>query len=109
MTNLNQLPGELNVKMLHGDDLSFDVEFTGMNLSTYTFSANVTPAGQAPTLIPITITPTDLPNGKLHFFISRASVASLPTNTGAHSWLFSWTVGTFVRGVLAGTFYIEEL
>lgn len=109
MTDLNQLPGELNVKMLQGDDLSFDVEFTGMNLTSYTFTANVTPAGNAPTLIPITITNTDLANGKLHFFIARASVSALPTNTSAHTWLFQWTVSTFKRGVLGGTFYIEEL
>jgi hypothetical protein len=108
MSDLIQLPGVLNIKMLHGDDLSFDVEFN-VDLTGFTLSAYVTPAGSTSSNIPITISPVDLVGGKIHLFISRSSVLGLPVNIDSHKWLFSWIAGGFTRGILGGTFTIEEL
>jgi hypothetical protein len=107
MTNLDQLPGELNIAVKQGDDLSFDTAFN-LDLTGYTLSANITPAGSAPTLIPIVITNTDLSNGIIHLFVSRTSIANLPVNTASHTWDLQWTLSGLKRTVLAGSFMIEE-
>jgi hypothetical protein len=107
MTRLTQIPGNLDITMLKDNDLSFDVEMVGINLTGYVLSANIIPAGNNPTLIPITISNIDLPTGKLHFFISRTSIKDLPLITESNRWLFEWTYGGFKRGILNGYFYVQ--
>jgi hypothetical protein len=107
MATLDQLPGELNITVKQGDDLSFDCRFN-VDMTGYTLSAYITPAGTSPTNIPITITNTDLINGVIHLFISRASIANLPLNTNSNTWMFEWTVSGFKRAILGGTFRVEE-
>jgi len=107
MTQLTQVPGVLDISVLAGDDLSFNVEMVGIDLTGYTLEANIIPAGTASTSIPIQIITTDVTSGKLHFFISKTSMQTLPLKTQSNKWLFQWTFGGLTRGILGGYFYIQ--
>jgi len=113
VTDLKQNSGKLDLTMQLGDDLSFDADF-GIDLTNYDFTANIIPSGTALTIIPIVITETDLSIGKLHFFISKDSIESLPIASEKYKWEFVWNtpkqeitpITVYTRTILAGNFNI---
>lgn len=100
MADLEQIPGELNIKVGLGDDFSklidFDIVLTG-----YTFVGKVEHNG---TTTDITFTNTDLSAGQVTISLTDAQITAI--GAGVHRWYMAWTTGTTTRRVLAGTFEI---
>jgi hypothetical protein len=107
MAELTQQPGELNLTVKSGDDLSFDI-VANTDLTGYTYGATITPLTvSGATDVPFTITVNDLTTGGLHFYVSKTLLAPLPILTNKHKWNFYWSIGGFRRTILSGYFNIE--
>lgn len=107
MAELTQEPGELNLTVKSGDDLSFDI-VAHTNLTGYTYGATITPLTiSGATDISFTITVNDLITGGLHFYVSKTLLAPLPILTNKHKWNFYWSYDGFRRTILSGYFNIE--
>ena len=106
---LSQEPGKLDITMLRGNDLSFDIDL-GIDITLYDTSAFIAPFPVGSTEIPIVITPTDLTLGKLNFYISDTSIALMNLLTDKHRWYFNLSTPkavtlpptVFTRTILAG-------
>lgn len=108
MTEFNQLPGELNIKVVDGNDLSFKTDWA-TDTSLYTFSAWIQPIGTVSTIIPFTISVIDAFLGTYTISVSKTALAALPLNR-EHRWRMDrlTTSSAIVRTVLAGTFTVED-
>jgi hypothetical protein len=102
MTNFTQIPGALNITATINDDFSFGLDFD-ISLSGYSFSAQVVSISSG-TLIPMTVTNTDLALGKVNISLDKTAISSL--GVAQHHWYFQWVVGSQTRRILAGTFTI---
>ena len=106
MADLEQKPGELNLTVKFGDDLSFDA-LTRVDLTGFTYGATITPLTvQGATDVSFTITVNDLVTGDLHFYISKTLLAPLPILSNKHKWNFWWSNGGFKRTIMSGYFNI---
>lgn len=110
-SELSQEPGQLNITMVHTDDLSFDIDLS-MDLTLYDYEAWILPVGLDRTPISIVITPTDISTGKLHFYISDVSIKDLQVTSNKHRWEFKLSTpkentlpsNVFTRTILSGYF-----
>ena len=105
MTELTQLPGDLPIEMILGNDFSFKVDW-GKDMTDYTFAGWIEPVGG--TNIPITITPIDITLGTYTFTITKASIATIPVDTD-NKWRLDRTTpspASLTRTVISGTFKV---
>jgi hypothetical protein len=102
MADFTQIPGELNIEVGLGDDLSMLIDFD-IVLTGYTFIGKVIHIDGV-TETNITITNTDLSTGKITISMTDAQIDAI----GAYEcrWYLEWTTGTASRRVLAGKFTI---
>jgi hypothetical protein len=101
MANIEQLPGELNIKTSVSDDFSVLLDFS-INLTGYTFTANAVKAGGV-TLSAFTVTPTDLAAGQITLSITKELLTTIGVGSN-HTWWLKWIKPTSIdRKVLAGT------
>src|SRR3990167_2807901 len=101
MAEFEQIPGELDIEVGLGDDLSMLVDFD-IVLTGYTFSAKVE---HAATTTDITVTSTNLAVGQITMSLTDAQITAI--GAGSHRWYLTWTTGTTSRRVLAGVFTIK--
>ena len=92
MADVKQLPAEVNLEIVAGDDWSRLVDFN-INLTGYTFVA-ITSTG-----VVITVTNTDLTNGQITLSMSDATTALLKNGS---TWYLAWTIGGLTRKVFEG-------
>jgi hypothetical protein len=101
MADFQQIPGELNIEIGLGDDLSqlidFDIVLTG-----YTFVAKVE---HGATTTDMTVANTSLATGQITIGLTDAQITTI--GSGSHRWYLAWTTGTTTRRVLAGTFIVK--
>jgi hypothetical protein len=104
MTNLQQLPAELNIEIAISDDFSYLFDFD-INLTSYTFEGAVSksPNGE---LTEFTIVETDLSTGQITVSLTYDQINAL--GVGTHTWYLSWTVSSTTRKVLAGNFTVKD-
>jgi hypothetical protein len=103
MTDFNQVPGELNITVGLGDDLTLTLDFD-IDLTGYTFSASVVSEfdGQATAF---TYTAVNLSTGRFQISLTDTQVSAL--GKAIHKWYLIGTVGTVSRRYLAGAFEIK--
>jgi hypothetical protein len=100
MATIEQLPGELNIKTSVSDDFSFLLDFS-MNLTGYTFTANIVKAGGSVTAS-FLVVETDLSTGKVTLSITKEDLATIGTGKN-HTWWLKWIKPTSIdRKILAG-------
>jgi len=102
MTDFNQIPGKLDITATRGDDFSFALDFD-ISLSGYTFSAQVVTISTG-TLVPLTVTSTDLTLGKIGISLIKATLSGL--SVAQHHWYLDATTGGATRRFLAGEFNV---
>jgi hypothetical protein len=96
MTTFSQTPGELDIEVGLGDDLSLLLDFD-ISLAGYTFAGMVNST-------PISIASTDLANGQITISLSDTQITAL--GAGNHRWYLIWTLSGASRRVLAGEFRV---
>jgi hypothetical protein len=101
MTDITQMPAEVNLKFCTADYMSYLLDFD-MSLAGYTFSAKV----EHSTSTDITVTNTDLAAGKITISLTNAQITAI--GTGSFLWYLDLTTGATKRRYLAGTFTIES-
>lgn len=105
MSTINHTPARLNISLAIDDDLSllldFDVDLTG-----YTFSAKIVESDDTETTI--TVTNTDLTNGKITLSSTASSRDTANLEADTYAWYLTWTTSSTDRRVLAGDFTIVE-
>jgi len=102
MGSFDQVPGELDIEIIKGDDLLIGLNF-GMDLTGYTFMAVVQTTFPG---VPLTVSVVDQTAGSVNIVLSN-SITSLMV-TGTYNWNFKWTApGAINRTVLAGTFQVS--
>lgn len=102
---VTQIPGELNLKMIKGDDLIVAIQWN-FDITDYSFSAYLEPVNQDAD-IALGTEVTSASSGKMNLIISASSTSSLPEST--NEWYMKWTNPSgYVRTVLAGTFVLLE-
>lgn len=100
MADLEQLPGELNLKVSISDDFSFLLDFN-IDLTGYTFTGSMIKAGNTATAS-FTITESNLSEGKIIVSITKEDLATIGTGKN-HSWWLKWVQPTSIdRKILAG-------
>jgi hypothetical protein len=102
MTEFTQEPGKLDITVTHGDDFLFNLDFD-IALTGYTFSAQIVTIATN-TLVPLTVTNTDLSEGQLQISLAKATLSGLAN--AKHHWYLDWTTGGKTRRVLAGDFLV---
>jgi hypothetical protein len=106
MAAYNQLPGELNLSLIRGDEFTFAATFNA-DLTGYTRAASIyndqTNAElAAPTMALTTATAGGVTTSTITFTLSETQTAALSATR--MRWYFRWvTLGGYTRTVLAGT------
>ena len=111
----NQLPGQLDVSFVQGDEVNIALSFPSRDLTGYTFSAvvyvvnqtvplgggtSVPTAGQ--TAATWTVTPVSLTAGTLSIGLNETQTGSL-SPAGTYRWYLRWVApGSVTRTVLSG-------
>lgn len=91
MATLDQSPGELDLTVVQGDDLNFQLS-VDENLSGYTFVTTVHEIhGGNTTASTVLSSGTSTSTVQVTISASMTSALSVTTNEGAHTW---WTVYT---------------
>lgn len=126
MASFDQVPAELNVTLIPGDELNVGLNFTQpsgnstvpLNLSGYTFDARVfTPAFSNPdggfgsgsytigtTAANLTVSPVNLTTGQLSIGLNETQTANLSPATG-YRWYLRWSDSqNLTLTVLSGAF-----
>jgi hypothetical protein len=106
MAELIQEGANFDIAMRKDNDLSFNIT-TGFDLTDYDYVCKIIPATIGSTEIPVVITPIDLSIGKLHFFISKESIAGLTIVSDRHRYYFN--VNTPKQEVPAITVFTRTL
>lgn len=101
MTTFSQIPGDLDIEIGTGDDLSMLCDFN-ISLTNYTFVAKVIKGDGVE--VDMTIINTDLTNGKITLGLSDAQISTLGTE---NLWYLAWTITGTTRRVLAGDFLVR--
>jgi hypothetical protein len=116
-----QLPGELSLEFVQGDELAvaldFDRNLTGFTIETKVyvtavFASGLGGAGSVETVgataATFTISPTDLTAGQITIGLSEAQTALLSPSV-AYRWYMRWVDTTlFTRTVLSGTVTVRN-
>lgn len=112
MTSLALTPATLDLTVVQGDSFaeSFTFSQSGstLNLSTYTFRAQVRSerSSSASLLATFTVGTGSASTGVLAVSLSAATTSAL--DPGRYWWEFEWTVGSSVRTVLGGEFVVVD-
>jgi hypothetical protein len=93
MATFQQVPGELNIELAVGDDLSLPLQFS-ISLTGYTFSADI--GGQTPT-----IDSSQAASGLITLALTDTQCSAI--NKREADWWFKWTTAGLTRTVLIGT------
>ncbi len=107
MAEATQVPGELDIKIAQGDDLSilldFDIDLTG-----YTFEAKVDETDAGNTVI--TVVDTDLSAGQITLTMTDtlSGVIEITKERTPHNWYLDRTNAGSQRRYLAGKFEVVE-
>lgn len=106
MSDIEQLPGELNITVAQGDDFSLALDFD-IDLTGYTFVAKVKMSADEE-LIAMSVTETDLSAGQITLVLTDTQTAEIVVAT--HKWFLVWTTSgtSLIRNVLAGNFIVEN-
>jgi len=105
MTEISQLPAEVNITTTPYDDFSLLLDFN-LDLTGYTFTCTLYENSNAHA---IAVTNTDLSAGKVTLSIQNTILATIPL--GSWRWQFHWvaTPGSVDRLVLAGKFTLRSI
>jgi hypothetical protein len=105
---LDQLPGELPIQIVDGNDLNFKLDWQ-TDTSLFNYTCWIQPVGSVKTIIPITMATIDATLGTYTASVSKTALANLPLNT-AHKWRMDRTTATstLVVTVLAGSFTVLD-
>jgi len=95
--NLNQLPGELDIRIKKGDTFNKLITIADTDLSLYELTAGIVFRGRT---TPLTITEDDYLVGK--FYISIDDTSDIPESDA--TWFVEWKVGDVIRTILFGKF-----
>lgn len=108
MATFDNLPGELDIEGVAGNDVEMDVAFQDTNLTGYTFSGYVilepTPLEKTYAL---TITNTNLALGLIQVSLTDAQTAEIGPVSGK-PWYVSWNNGGDIRNVLRGRLRLDR-
>lgn len=100
MTTVSTLPGTLNVTVKRGDELAQLLDFS-INLTGYTFTAEVVSAVTGATMATPTVSNVNLATGQVNLGMTEEQTASLAA--GSYLWRLVWTApGTVRRTALEG-------
>ena len=98
MATFEQTPGELDIRLAVGDDLSLPLQFS-ISLAGYTFSADM--AGQTPA-----IDSSQAASGLITLTLTDTQCAAIGRRTA--EWWLKWTTGGVTRTVLAGALTLVD-
>jgi hypothetical protein len=104
MATVSTLPGTLNVTVKHGDELSQLVDFS-INLTGYTFEAEVVSAITGADVGTLTVSSVNLATGQVN--LSMTETVCLTIAPGSYLWRLIWTApGTVRRTAIEGIFEV---
>ena len=112
---VTQVPGELNIEMVKGNDLVFSIEWQytyqdnvfNMDLTDYTFNAYVIPEDGS-SEIEVTVDVTNYSLGQMNIIITENDLINLLP--AKHGWYMNWTTpapNSYVQTVLAGVLVLR--
>ena len=104
MTDLEQLPAEINISAVVRDSFSSLIDFD-INLTGYTVTAYVD-HHDGETQTAFTIDETNLSSGQVTISLTAAQLTSI--GIGEHKWYTKWVVGSAVRTTFAGNFTVSK-
>lgn len=105
MSELNQLPGELDIKISKGDYLSFDVT-VDFDLTSHTIYAAIDDSSGTP--IVFTVTPGTYSSTSSKITLSLTSTQTNGLTTKTNNWYLQFTYGGNTRTYLAGDFTVID-
>jgi hypothetical protein len=101
VTQVSQLPSEVNLFFVRGDDFAVPVTFTGANITSRTFSAYVFADLTGEVAFTAAVQPVNASAGSMKVVFARASTSSLPVS-GNFRWCLQETTGGLVVTKLSG-------
>jgi hypothetical protein len=100
MATASQTPGELNIAFRKGDEYGTLIDFS-IDLTGYTFAAEVVSAVTGSTLVEPTVSIVSAASGQVNLALSEAQTAGLAA--GSYLWRMIWVgPGTATRTALEG-------
>lgn len=102
MPTFEQLPGELSLSFVRGDDFSCLVDFT-IALTGYTVTSSITSLITGLEIVSPTTTVTNAANGQVTVSLTDTQTAALPR--GTYGWSMEWVAAGTTRTALSG--YVE--
>lgn len=104
MATVSTLPGTLNVTVKAGDELSQLLDFS-VDLTGYTFEAEVVSAVTGVQIAEITVSAVDLEDGQVNIAAAETVVDAIAP--GSYLWRLVWTApGSVRRTALEGIFEV---
>lgn len=104
MATVSTLPGTLNVTVKHGDELSQLIDFS-VNLTGYTFEAEVVSAITGAGAGTITVSAVNLALGQVNIAMTESNSEAIAP--GSYLWRLIWTApGSVRRTAIEGIFEV---
>ena len=98
--SVDTLHGRLNLALVQGDELGQLLDFS-VDLSSYTFAADVSSTVTGDQVVAITVSPVNLAAGQVNISLTEAQTEALAA--GTYAWRLSWTApGTVKRTAMEG-------
>jgi len=111
MATYSQLPGDLTLQIVRGDEVSFSAVFTGVDLTSYTLAAGIYSGFGAtatdtlvatPTLTKTVATVAGVTSSTVQVSLTETQTAAI-SPTGTSRWYLRWvSPGGVTRTVLSG-------
>lgn len=102
MSEVTQIPGELDIRATTKDDLTVSLDFD-ISLIGYTFASRIINSSNGDDVVGL-VTNTDLANGQISLTFTKEQLTALPI--GTHNWYLEWITGGLSRRILAGDFFL---
>lgn len=102
MATVSTTPGQLNISQKRGDELSQLLDFS-INLTGYTFEAEIVSAITGATVAEPTVSAINLATGQINLSMQESTTLSVPP--GSYLWRLIWTApGSSRRTALEGIY-----
>lgn len=102
MPTYDAIPGQLNIRLARGDDISVLLD-TSLNMTGYTVTSSITSLVTGNEVVPFTVAFVSATAGQVNVSLTDTQTAALAR--GTYGWNLKWTEGSATRTGLSG--YVE--
>lgn len=105
MPSYDSTPGNLNLTLQRGDDLSVAIDFSPISVVGYTITASMSSLVTGQVVQPMTVTVASATAGQINVSLTDSQTSLLAR--GSYGWSLKWDEGLATRTALSGVVEVK--